>query len=222
MEPSNIENNFDELDEEKNPRFPKVQRERPETGFMIDDRNCAVTPNGSFWDEDGRYFNRNGFDYHGGHYDEFGTYQPGEKWNNEKLCYDDEVNTLNKKQSNLGPCNFTEEDKVIIENMPNVGEGGDNDEVVDDNMESKKEPTDAISKQNNIEETLQQTELDELTNLYNDRIRQDNEEEQQRSKRLSLQQQGKFESKVQRITISPNKSAKAIPFDPNPNNIHVI
>ena len=57
-----------------------------------DDQGFFNTPNGSFWDPDGVYFNREGFDKHGGYYDDNNEYQPGEGWDETKNCYIDEIN----------------------------------------------------------------------------------------------------------------------------------
>jgi len=40
-------------------------------------------PNGFFWDPDGVYFNREGYDKHGGYYDDNDKYVPGKGWNEE-------------------------------------------------------------------------------------------------------------------------------------------
>jgi hypothetical protein len=50
-----------------------------------------VTPNGSFWDGDGVYFNRQGLDRHEGYYDEEYEYHPGRGWIPHLLCYEDEI-----------------------------------------------------------------------------------------------------------------------------------
>ena len=51
------------------------------------------TPNGSFWDPDGVYFNREGFDKHGGYYDDqTQEYVPGKGWDEVNNCYKDEYN----------------------------------------------------------------------------------------------------------------------------------
>ena len=57
-----------------------------------DEQGFFVTPNGSFWDPDGVYFNREGFDKHGGYYDDNNEYQPGEGWDDANNCYFDEIN----------------------------------------------------------------------------------------------------------------------------------
>ena len=51
------------------------------------------TPNGSFWDPDGVYFNRDGYDKHGGYYDDqTQEYVPGNGWDEINNCYNDEYN----------------------------------------------------------------------------------------------------------------------------------
>ena len=51
------------------------------------------TPNGSFWDPDGVYFNREGYDKHGGYYDDqTQEYVPGNGWDEINNCYKDEYN----------------------------------------------------------------------------------------------------------------------------------
>ena len=63
-----------------------VEGEYDEEGFFN-------TPNGSFWDPDGVYFNREGYDKHGGYYDEqTQEYVPGKGWDEANNCYKDEIN----------------------------------------------------------------------------------------------------------------------------------
>lgn len=62
-------------------------------GGYYDGKGFYCTPEGSFWDENGVYFNRDGLDIHGGFYDEYCIYNPGPGWNEEFGCYEDEINT---------------------------------------------------------------------------------------------------------------------------------
>ena len=63
-----------------------IEGEYDEEGFFN-------TPNGSFWDPDGVYFNREGYDKHGGYYDDqTQEYIPGKGWDNVNNCYKDEYN----------------------------------------------------------------------------------------------------------------------------------
>ena len=59
-------------------------------GGYYDNNNFYITPNGSFWDPDGVYFNNEGYDKHGGFYNENLEYQPGKGWIPELMCYEDE------------------------------------------------------------------------------------------------------------------------------------
>ena len=43
-----------------------------------------------FWDADGFYFNKDGFDKHGGYYDDEFNYIHGEGWDEKRKCYNDE------------------------------------------------------------------------------------------------------------------------------------
>ena len=61
-----------------------IEGEYDEEGFFI-------TPNGSFWDPDGVYFNNEGYDKYGGYY-ENGEYIPGKGWDEDNNCYKDELN----------------------------------------------------------------------------------------------------------------------------------
>ena len=54
------------------------------------DNGFYITPNGSFWDPDGVYFNREGHDRHEGYYDEEYEYHPGRGWIPHMMCYEDE------------------------------------------------------------------------------------------------------------------------------------
>ena len=57
-----------------------------------DDEGFFNTPSGSFWDPDGVYFNREGYDKHGGYYNDQQEYIPGPGWDEENNCYKDEIN----------------------------------------------------------------------------------------------------------------------------------
>ena len=74
--------------ENTNPLIPKERRKQtPETKGTLDNDGFFRTPNGSFWDCDGEYFNRNGFDIHGGSYANVLDYIPGPTWIEELGCY---------------------------------------------------------------------------------------------------------------------------------------
>ena len=86
----NIQNNLITNNLIPNEEFFERNKEETEDGFY-DDRGFYTTPNGSFWDENDTYFNRFGFDKHGGRYDDYGVYFPGKNYNFDYNCYEDEI-----------------------------------------------------------------------------------------------------------------------------------
>ena len=73
---------------EINDKIPKERRIRTkETEGKLDEDGFFRTPNGSFWDMDGEYFNHHGFDIHGGKYVDKLDYIPGSTWIEELGCY---------------------------------------------------------------------------------------------------------------------------------------
>ena len=69
-----------------------------------DDEGFFTTPNGSFWDPDGVYFNREGYDKHGGYYDDAtDEYIPGKGWDEQNNCYKDELNDDDEFASDHDP-----------------------------------------------------------------------------------------------------------------------
>jgi hypothetical protein len=74
------------------------EREFEETqGGHYDSMGFYYTLNGSFWDPDGVYFNKEGVDKHGGKYDKNFEYIPGPGWLNDYMCYEDEkANYINE------------------------------------------------------------------------------------------------------------------------------
>jgi hypothetical protein len=82
----NTENN----DSIPQPTFQDRDFEEVEGGYY-DHQGYYITPNGSFWDENLVYYNRDGFDKYGGTFDEYGTYFPGQGWNEDFGCYDAEL-----------------------------------------------------------------------------------------------------------------------------------
>ena len=71
--------------------IPKVNRIRNNNDIITQDELGFIkTPNGSFWDMDGEYFNRNGYDIHGGSYNQHLEYIPGPDWLSDIGCYESE------------------------------------------------------------------------------------------------------------------------------------
>ncbi len=54
----------------------------------LDNLGFFRSPNGSFWDIDDEYFNRHGYDIHGGSYNKELEYIPGPDWLSELGCYE--------------------------------------------------------------------------------------------------------------------------------------
>lgn len=86
-----------EPDTEAQEEFFERSFEEVEDGFL-DLRGFYNTPNGSFWDDDGCYFNRLGLDKHGGSYDKYGVYLPGKGWNEDLNCYEDDIDKNNLQE----------------------------------------------------------------------------------------------------------------------------
>jgi hypothetical protein len=70
-------------------KIPKEARIKDQSIIgKLDDLGFYRTPNGSFWDIDEEYFNRNGFDIHGGSYNKELEYIPGADWLSDLGCYE--------------------------------------------------------------------------------------------------------------------------------------
>jgi len=90
--------------------------EEVEGGFY-DTVGCYILPDGSFWDPNGVYFNKDGLDSNGGFYDEDFVYHPGTNWNEDLQCYmspesNELPDTLQKKLLEGVQCRFAEEYEV--------------------------------------------------------------------------------------------------------------
>lgn len=80
---------------------PKLYQDRDfeeVEGGYYDANGWYITPNGSFWDDNRVYFNREGLDKYGGTFDEYGTYIPGPGWNEEFGCYETELEGVGDNQ----------------------------------------------------------------------------------------------------------------------------
>ena len=94
--------------EDKKPFIERVWSEDIEG--KLDEDGFFITPNGSFWDQDYVYFNREGFDKHGGRYDENGEYVPGKGWDDNLNCYESEKDNYDdEKEENEFDEGYTEE-----------------------------------------------------------------------------------------------------------------
>ena len=98
------------MEKEIDNKIPKERRIRTkETEGKLDDYGFFHTPNGSFWDMDGEYFNHYGFDIHGGKYVNELDYIPGPTWIEGLGCYPEDE----EKYKNEDIDNFDEEDMDI-------------------------------------------------------------------------------------------------------------
>lgn len=86
---------------------PKERRQQNTAKGEFDEHGFFRTPNGSFWDPDGEYFNHYGYDVHSGFYTKEGEYIPGPDWLSDLGCYEDEKH----KYENFNEDIFAGEDK---------------------------------------------------------------------------------------------------------------
>lgn len=88
----------------ENSKIPKVERLLEDIDITLtyeNENGFTTTPNGSFWDDNGAYFNHWGYDIHGGHYDKFGLYIPGPNFNGNYFNYCDNQDNLDDEQKDL-------------------------------------------------------------------------------------------------------------------------
>ena len=156
-------NDSDDLNIECNEFFERPFEEVPD-GFY-DDRNFYVTPNGSFWDETGKYFNRDGFDKHHGSYDKYGVYIPGPNFNQEYYCYEDELDK-DKKNDNILQDVLNDEERTLIPYINNAQE---------DIMELEKyDEDDAEFKKMDLDQKMLEEAYEEGYKVYLESKRQNN------------------------------------------------
>ena len=118
----NLKNNTDE-------KIPKIKRIKNKDEIGKEDEDGFFrTPNGSFWDMDGEYFNRYGYDIHGGFYKDGLDYIPGPTWLDDLGCYPEDKEK------------YLQEDKFDVED--------DNNIVGEDNFDFNAE-IEEIKKENN-------------------------------------------------------------------------
>ena len=166
------EDKKDEKKEEK--KF--IEREwTEEIEGHLDDDGFFITPNGSFWDPDYVYFNREGFDKHGGRYDEKGEYVPGKGWDDELNCYESE------KEENSNDDDGLDDD---IDDVNNIDPGYTEEEMMaelaqfddgDDLYEGIKEK-DLIKNDPNIEIETREINKDNYENDKKEDKAKDNKE----------------------------------------------
>jgi len=130
-----------------NEKIPKKKRIKTnDIKGTLDEDGFITTPNGSFWDCDGEYFNRFGFDIHGGSYINKLDYVPGPDWLDEYGCYPEELEKYMKDD---------DDDNNIDDN---IDENKDFNEKIDDFIPNKIKKK---SKKNKKKNKKQKEEEDE-------------------------------------------------------------
>jgi hypothetical protein len=170
---------------EKKPQKQKefVEREwNDSTKGDYDENGFFVTPNGSFWDPDGVYFNKEGFDKHGGYYDDNNEYVPGEGWDEANNCYLDELNDYYDDDYEYGSDHDDEEDDgfgdIDINNIQ------DEEELLMKNMEGvEKEKYDPNNYESNFENEYDKSQQN----------KDENKEEKEEDKKEEKKEEEKFE-----------------------------
>ena len=192
MEPEKKE----EKKEDKKPFIERVWSEDIEG--KLDEDGFFITPNGSFWDQDYVYFNREGFDKHGGRYDENGEYVPGKGWDDNLNCYESEKDNYDdEKEENEFDEGYTEEammkelaqfddddlfeGKDLIKEDPNIekivkheNEKEEKDDFMDEEKNEKKD-------NKNNEDDLEDREDDEYEEIE-DEEKEDAKDEKNKNK----------------------------------------
>lgn len=152
MESKDTEKNIEENKENDEEYEENGEEENPEKNVKVNiDREFAevdggeylengfyVTPNGSFWDPDGVYFNRQGLDRHDGYYDTEYEYHPGRGWIPHLLCYESDVEDEEPKDGGI-----EEDDGLDYDNCDDLHE-----EVDYGNLAENKDKAECVIKPN--------------------------------------------------------------------------
>ena len=185
--------------EKKEEKKPFIEREWTEDiEGKLDEDGFFITPNGSFWDQDYVYFNSEGFDKHGGRYDENGEYVPGKGWDDNLNCYESEKDNYDdEKEENEFDEGYTEEammkelaqfddddlfeGKDLIKEDPNIekvikheNEKEEKDDFMDEEKNEKKD-------NKNNEDDLEDREDDEYEEIE-DEEKEDAKDEKNKNK----------------------------------------
>ena len=194
----------EEIKDEKKEEKKFVEREwTEEIEGHLDDDGFFITPNGSFWDPDYVYFSREGFDKHGGRYDENGEYIPGKGWDDNLNCYESEKEENSNDDDGIDDgldddnnidVGYTEEEmmaelaqfddgddlfegKDLIKNDPNI----EIETVVQ--TENKNEIVDNSNNNNNNNKDINGNELDERESDEYEEIEDDEIEDKKEDKK---------------------------------------
>ena len=164
-----------------NDKIPKERRKRTkETKGEFDEDGFFTTPNGSFWDMDGEYFNRYGFDIHGGKYIDKLDYIPGPTWIEELGCYPEDKDKYEKEEDlndmdlEMGDCpdiDVDDKNEDLVNKMENldIKKNENKDDInIKDLKKDKKEKTinkkdkDKKKKKKKKEESFDEEEWEEI------------------------------------------------------------
>ena len=108
-----------------NKEFTEREFEEVDGGQYLEN-GFYITPNGSFWDSDGVYFNKHGYDKHEGYYNNEYEYQPGRGWIPHMLCYEDDL-----------PEEVGENDELDYENLDDLHEEVNYSELAENKEKSE-------------------------------------------------------------------------------------
>ena len=160
---------------EINDKIPKERRIRTkETEGNFDDDGFFRTPNGSFWDMDGEYFNHFGFDIHGGKYIDKLDYIPGPTWIEDLGCYPEDEEKYKKEDINQiiddndNDLDLLEgEEKIITDDLEKLGINEEKNKIKDSNeIKNKINKNDKKNKNKNKkkkkEESFDENEWEEI------------------------------------------------------------
>ena len=172
------------------------------------------TPNGSFWDPDGVYFNREGYDKHGGYYDDqTQEYVPGKGWDEINNCYKDEYNDddyddeFGSDHDDIEDDGFgdmdldkiQDEEKLLYNNMNDIEKINEDptkivhhievdiDDLKDKNEEKKEDPKDKVK-----EEPKKKSKLAMLMDdIGKDKEKKEKEKKEKEKKEKEKKEKGK-------------------------------
>ena len=169
-----MESKNDEIDLKD--KIPKERRiKTKDTKGEYDEDGFFTTPNGSFWDMDGEYFNRYGFDIHGGKYIDKLDYIPGPTWIEELGCYPEDKDKYIKEEvlndeiedeKDVKDLEMFEEGEVIREmDKLNVNNDINDKNIEDDKLKKDKKKKDNKKNKKNKkkkEESFDEDEWEEI------------------------------------------------------------
>ena len=200
----------------------------------LDNDGFFITPNGSFWDQDYVYFNRDGFDKHGGRYDENGEYVPGEGWDDNLNCYESEKEYHNNEDDNDNDLDegYTEEammkelvqfdddddlfeGKDLIKNDPNIEKvvkhenEVEKDEFAGDGCdEEKKGKINENNNNDNKDDDMEERESDEYEEIEDEE--QEKEDNKEKDKIINIE-------KTKNVFVVKTKDGETFTINGNEN-----